>query len=97
MLNVTTLVHEGRQFKNETVYMTGNSFYDCKFLRCTLVIREGGISNLVGCTFECCNWHIDILITDHHRWDSFLKTMAPLIRGSVPRSFAETQQQEDDQ
>lgn len=89
MQPVTTLVQEGRQFRNETVYMSGNSFYDCKFFRCTLVVREEGITSLVGCTFECCNWHLDILVTDHRRWDSFLKTMAPLIRDTLPRAFAE--------
>lgn len=26
MLQATTLVHEGRQFKNETVYMSGTHF-----------------------------------------------------------------------
>lgn len=95
MLQATTLVHEGREFSNETVYLSGNSFYDCRFFRCTLVVREGGIPNLVGCTFDCCNWHIDVLITDHRRWDSFLKTVAPLIRDSLPRAYADMPKQED--
>lgn len=96
MFQSVTLVHEGRQFKNETVYLSGNSFYDCRFFRCTLVIREGGIANLVGCTFECCNWHLDMLITDHRRWESFLKTMGALIGDSLPRAYADMQSKEDE-
>ncbi|MEZ6088053.1 MAG: hypothetical protein R3C05_08525 [Pirellulaceae bacterium] len=89
MMRETLLVQDSVEFKNETVYMSGKSFYGCRFFRCTLVVREGGIPNLVGCTLECCTWHFDILVSDHRRWDSFLQTMSSLVRDSLPRAFAE--------
>lgn len=89
MLQRINLIQEGCEFKNATVYMSGNAFYDCRFFRCTLVVREGGIPELVGCTFECCIWHLDVLVNDHRMWESFAKAMFPLIRDSLPRAFVE--------
>lgn len=94
MQQTINLVHEGCSFRNTTVYMSGNVFYDCKFFRCTLVVREGGIPSMVGCTVECCIWHLDLLVNDHHHWDSFLKVMGPLVRDSLPRAFLDNAQQQ---
>ena len=53
--------HEEETFKNQTVYISGQAFIRCKFVACTLVLRES-IYHLEGCTFERCNWHIDYLL-----------------------------------
>ena len=53
--------HEDETFKNQTVYISGQAFIRCKFVACTLVLRES-VYHLEGCTFERCNWHIDCLI-----------------------------------
>src|SRR5688572_15117419 len=50
--------HEGETFQNQTVYISGQAFIRCKFVACTLVLREA-IYHLEGCTFERCNWHVD--------------------------------------
>jgi hypothetical protein len=50
--------HEGETFQNQTVYISGQAFIRCKFVACTLVLRET-IYHLEGCTFERCNWHVD--------------------------------------
>jgi len=50
--------HEGETFINQTVYISGQAFIRCKFVACTLVLRET-IYHLEGCTFERCNWHVD--------------------------------------
>jgi|GEM_PF-1132444 hypothetical protein len=50
--------HEGETFQNQTVYISGQAFIRCKFVACTLVLRES-IYHLEGCTFERCNWHVD--------------------------------------
>ena len=50
--------HEGETFLNQTVYISGQAFVRCKFVNCTLVLRET-IYHIDGCTFERCNWHID--------------------------------------
>ena len=50
--------HEGETFSNQTVYISGQAFIRCKFVACTLVLRES-VYHLEGCTFERCNWHVD--------------------------------------
>lgn len=83
------LIHEGKVFEDCTVYLTGNAFYDCKFYRCTFVIREGGIPAMVGCHIECCVWHIDLMFSDHRNWDSFVRIMVPLVEQSLPRALTD--------
>jgi hypothetical protein len=50
--------HENKTFENQTVYISGQAFINCKFIACTLVLRET-IYHLDQCTFERCNWHVD--------------------------------------
>src|SRR5215211_7392373 len=50
--------HEGEQFRNQTVYISGQAFVRCTFVACTLVLRET-VYHLEGCSFERCNWHVD--------------------------------------
>lgn len=53
--------HEGETFQNQTVYISGQAFVRCKFIACTLVLRET-IYHLEGCSFERCNWHVDWML-----------------------------------
>ncbi len=68
--------HEDEKFENQTVYISGQAFIHCKFIACTLVLRES-VYHLEGCTFERCNWHIDCLVT----WgsDSMLREIKALV------------------
>jgi hypothetical protein len=50
--------HEGETFTNQSVYISGQAFIRCKFVACTLILRET-IYHLEGCSFERCNWHVD--------------------------------------
>ncbi len=50
--------HEGEQFRNQTIYISGQAFIRCNFVGCTLVLRET-VYHLEGCSFERCNWHVD--------------------------------------
>ncbi|HWE03947.1 MAG TPA: hypothetical protein VG326_16200 [Tepidisphaeraceae bacterium] len=50
--------HEGETFHNQTVYISGQAFIRCKFVACTLILRET-LYHLQECTFERCNWHVD--------------------------------------
>jgi hypothetical protein len=50
--------HEGETFLNQTVYISGQAFIRCKFVACTLILRETTY-HLEGCSFERCNWHVD--------------------------------------
>jgi hypothetical protein len=50
--------HEGVTFQDQTVYISGQAFIRCKFVACTLVLRET-VYYLEGCTFDRCNWHVD--------------------------------------
>lgn len=53
--------HEGENFQNQTIYISGQAFIRCTFTACTLVLRES-IYHLEGCTFERCNWHVDTVL-----------------------------------
>jgi hypothetical protein len=50
--------HEGVTFTNQTIYVSGQAFVRCRFIACTMVLRET-LKYLEGCTFERCNWHVD--------------------------------------
>lgn len=50
--------HEGESFTNQTVYISGQAFIKCRFVACTLILRET-LYHLQECTFERCNWHVD--------------------------------------
>ena len=50
--------HEGEKFSNQTIYLSGQAFIKCKFVACTLILREA-VYHLEGCNFERCNWHVD--------------------------------------
>src|SRR5205085_12454873 len=50
--------HEGETFQNQTVYISGQAFIRCKFIACTLILRET-LYHLQECQFERCNWHVD--------------------------------------
>jgi hypothetical protein len=54
--------HEGQTFQNQTIYLSGQAFIDCKFIACTLILREM-VCHLDKCGFDRCNWHIDRMIT----------------------------------
>ena len=80
-----SLVHEGIVFEDATVYVTGNAFFDCTFLRCTLVFRGFPII-ASNCKFSSCIWHIDWLIHDHQQWNEFEETLIPMIAKSLPHA-----------
>ena len=53
--------HEGVTFRDQTVYISGQAFVNCNFVACTLILRET-IKFMEQCTFERCNWHVDLLV-----------------------------------
>ena len=53
--------HEGENFHNETVYISGQAFVRCSFVACTLVLRET-VYYMEACTFDRCNWQLDCLL-----------------------------------
>ena len=53
--------HENVTFEHETVFISGQAFVNCRFVGCTLVLRDG-IFHLEKCAFERCNWHVDMLL-----------------------------------
>ena len=71
--------HEGETFTNQTVYISGQAFVRCKFIGCTLVLRQEPY-HLEGCVFDRCNWHVDrILIWGNPETLSEFKALISLI------------------
>lgn len=54
-------LHENETLENETVYLSGQAFVKCQFKACTIVVRESTY-HLEGCSFDRCNWHLDMLV-----------------------------------
>src|SRR3954465_12938109 len=52
---------EGETFTNQVVYISGQAFVRCKFVGCTLVLRQEPY-HLEGCVFDRCNWHVDRIL-----------------------------------
>ena len=50
--------HENETFQNQTVYISGQAFIRCKFIACTLVLRDA-IYHWEDSVADRCNWHID--------------------------------------
>ena len=91
MTETITLVHQNVVFEDQTVYLSGKTFLDCTFRRCTFVLRESLFGALSGCKFDGCIWHLDFLVHDHHQWDGFIKSIVPLISQTLPRTTGEKQ------
>src|SRR5437667_2400816 len=53
--------HEGETFTNQVVYISGQAFVRCKFIGCTLILRQEPY-HLEGCVFDRCNWHVDRIL-----------------------------------
>jgi len=79
------LVHEDVIYEHETIYLSGNAYFDCTFSFCTFIVREAQIV-LTGCTFNSCIWHLDMLVSDHNEWKNFINTFGPFIDQSLPRA-----------
>jgi hypothetical protein len=52
---------EGMTFQNQTIYISGQAFVRCKFVACTLVLRETTY-HLEECSFDRCNWHVNWML-----------------------------------
>jgi hypothetical protein len=53
--------HENETFQNQTVYISGQAFIRCKFVACTLVLRDA-VYHWEDCQADRCNWHIDWIL-----------------------------------
>jgi hypothetical protein len=60
---VHLILHRDVVYEDDTVYLNGQAYENCRFAKCTLVIRDGPL-NLSSCSFEDCVWHIDTLLYD---------------------------------
>src|SRR6476661_3709490 len=80
--------HEGENFRNQTVYISGQAFVRCSFIGCTLVLRET-VYHMEQCAFERCNWHVDWVLM----WGSpeslrEIKALVAMIEQSQQRQMA---------
>lgn len=81
------LSHRNLQFERQTLYITGNSYLNCRFRFCTLVVRElpSGAA-FENCRFESCIWELSMNVRDRQAWQIFLDQIAPAIMQSLPTS-----------
>jgi hypothetical protein len=48
-----------RQFANALEVVDGNQYHDCKFEKCKIVYRGGGVPSIGNCSFDDCTWHFE--------------------------------------
>ena len=80
------LFHENKVFEDQTVYLSGNSYFDCEFRRCVFIFR-GDYGPLSNCKFDSCIWHLDFLVHDHKIWSEFLGGLGKKIAEGLPRGL----------
>ncbi len=77
------LRHDNVGYEDQTVYVTGNAFFGCQFVRCVLVLR-GVPFHLEKCSFVDCMWHLDVAIHDREQLNVLLEFLQGA-RESLPR------------
>ncbi|CAN5662460.1 hypothetical protein BH23GEM6_BH23GEM6_26510 [soil metagenome] len=50
--------HRGRSFSGQQITLDGQTFIDCRFVGCTLVLLGSDRVSVEGCTFEGCRWAV---------------------------------------
>jgi hypothetical protein len=79
-----TLSHRDRSFERMSLYVTGNSYLNCHFRHCTMIVRELPLSPAFqNCRFDSCIWDISMNIRDRDAWQYFLDQIAPAIMRSL--------------
>jgi hypothetical protein len=83
MPDILLTKHQGMEFADHTIYVTGHAYINCTFARCTLV-WNGGPSRVEHCRFQNCNWRIeyDVLWGDPST-RSALRQLIDLIDGAL--------------
>lgn len=90
--------YQDRCYEDQSIYVTGRTYVNCTFRRCTLIVRElpfaGAFS---GCEFDSCVWHFSIMVSDRRAWGRFLTDEGPSVTSSlpaVPEALGESRQHE---
>lgn len=85
LFRFATIPHKDATFEAKSIYLSGQSFENCTFRSCTLIIKD---LNMVGsfenCRFENCNWYLNMTIHDPRVWDEFIKGFVPAISAYLP-------------
>ena len=82
---ITLLKHDGVQFDDQIVYLTGHAYIDCQFNQCTIILRDGYV-HLEKCVFSSCVWHIDYIVHDESQADVLLKLLTEHVKTGLPKS-----------
>src|SRR5258707_1065324 len=78
------LQHRNVVFEDDTVYLSGHAYFNCTFIRCTLILRDSE-SHMEECVFNSCVWHIDWVLHDVEQFRMF-QAILQFIESSLVRS-----------
>ena len=80
------LMHERVDYDRKVVMVTGNSYRNCTFRQCTMIIKslDADPRQFEDCRFHACSWHFDVVIHDPDAWRDFLATIGPVVEQSLP-------------
>ncbi len=80
-----TLTHQNRNYEDQSIYVVGNSFANCTFRRCTLVLKDlAAVAHFQNCHFESCVWHLQVTVSERRVWEHFLAHDAGFLTGALP-------------
>lgn len=79
------LKHEGIEFKDAVIYMSGHAYIGCTFERCTMVYRYPAAGLMTECQFNGCNWEINASVHDRKQAEAVIESLNSWVYPSLPR------------
>jgi hypothetical protein len=78
------IVHDGVSFNDAIVPLTGHSYRNCKFVRCTFFVK-GPPFELITPELLNCSWHVDMIVFDQNSYQWFQRIMQSMgVRREAP-------------
>ena len=75
------LRHDNREFIDDTIHLVGHAYFNCSFIRCTFIVKDG-VGTISGGTMTACVWNIDMVVHDEHSFDAIAHILS-LVRASL--------------
>jgi hypothetical protein len=86
------ILHRGVTLRDATVYLSGHAYHNCRFERCTLVVRESNFS-CTGCSFEACTFHLDMVLHDRIGLENLRDITVSLLEGVLREEGVVTEEE----
>lgn len=79
----TVLIHRDEEHVGQTIYGSGHAYLNCKFIGCTIYVREANF-RFEECGFAACVLHLDVLMVDKEIADRVIDFLYDFRRYMAP-------------